>query len=107
MLGKADAAHVGQVQPVHINHSELGVWIVHGDLAKRVSESEACHDDWVCTRFSKAAQRLFALRVGLQFDFKELGAAIFFGPTRCATKGGFVERFVELAAKVKNNGWLC
>jgi len=58
-------------------------------------------DDRVQSGLGKAAQGLFALGFGLQFDFTECAAG-FFGPALRAVKGGLVKGFVEFAAKVKD-----
>ena len=94
-------AHVWCVDN-HVDDLELCVWIVASHFFKRCCEREASHDDRVVAVLSKAAQRLLALCVGLKLYFVE-GAASLIRPTLCASEGRFVERFVELAAKVEND----
>ena len=80
MLGKADLTHVWGVQPVHVDHDKLGVGIVAGNRDSGSAMAKAHGDDRVQASFGKAAQGLFALGFGLQFDLA-IGAAGFIGPT--------------------------
>ena len=99
---KHDRTHVGRIHD-HVDDREFGVRIIGGYFGQHVAKGKAGHHDGVGTGIGKAAQRLFTLSFGLQFNLAE-GAAGFFGPTGRAGKGGFVEGFVKFAAKVKDHG---
>ena len=102
MLGKDHRFHVWLINH-HVDDGKLGVGKVGGHQVQHVAKSKASHDDRVGTGFSQTAKSLFALGFGLHFQLF-IGAAGFFGPTLCAVKRRFVERFVELATKVEDDG---
>jgi len=92
--------HVGLIDH-HIDDREFGVGKIRGDLCQHVAKGKAGHHDRVRSGFGQTAQRLFAHRLGGHFQFL-VGAAGFRRPFLGAVEGGFVEGFVELAAKVEN-----
>ena len=85
----------------HVDDDEFGIRVIGCDLAQHLAKGEAGHDDRVGAGFGQPAKRLFALRLGLHFQFL-IGAAGLGLPTLGAGIGGFVEGFVELAAQIED-----
>jgi hypothetical protein len=105
MLVEDHRLHVRRIDH-HVDDGELGVGKVGGHLGQHVAEGKAGHHDGVGARLGQTAQRLFALRFVLHLQLL-VGAAGFLGPTLGAVEGGLVERLVELAAQVEDDGGFC
>ena len=87
----------------HVDDDKIGIRVIARNLTKRITKGKAGHHDRVGARFGETAQRLFTLCFGLQFDLAEAFTGLF-GPALRASKGGFVEGFIEFAAKVEDQG---
>ena len=102
LFGEDHRFHVRLIDN-HVNDREFGVREVRRNLCQRVAKGKARHHDRVGASLGQTAQRLFALGFGLHFKFL-VGAAGFGGPTLRALIGCLVEGFVELAAKIEDQG---
>ena len=105
MLVEDDRTHVWRIND-HVDDRKLGVRIVSSHFGERSCPGEACHHDWIVACFGKAADRLLTLCVGLDLNLG-IRAASFLCPTFGTIVGAFVEGFVELAAKVEEDGGVC
>ena len=104
MLLEGHRLHVGQVDHA-VDDRELGVGIVLGDLLERRRILEAHHDHDVRTAPGHALHGLLALRLlgHLELEIGDAGLALeLLGPVI----GRLVERLVELAAHVEDDGRL-
>ena len=102
MFVEHDGADVRFVND-HVDDHEIGLGIVSRHLTQCVTKGKAGHHDGVGAGFGEAAERLLPLGFGLKLDFAEF-AACFFSPTLRAAERRFVERLVELAAQIEDQG---
>ncbi len=96
-----DGPHVWRINH-HVDDAEFGVGVIGCNLGQGGGPRKACHHNRVRARFGKAADRLFALRIGLDFNLG-IGAASFSLPTLGPVIGAFVKGFVEFAAQIEQD----
>ena len=88
-----------------VDDGELGVGELVGDLAEGGRPGESGHDDRAEAVLGELAEDLLALRLVLDLEIPEFDSGLVAKLGR-AVEHAFVERLVELAAKVINDGWL-
>ena len=87
----------------HVDDRELGVGEVGRDRRSGTSpKAKPVITTGLAPRLGEAAQRLFALGVGLHLELLVGAAGLGLAPLG-AVEGGLVERFVELAAEVEDD----
>ena len=88
---------------VHDHKAGIGEFRCNSVECSRIRK--AGYNNGVVASLCKTAQCLFALGVGLQFEFAIFNTG-FISKTLCAGIGGFVEGFVELAAQIVYDRWV-
>src|ERR1700722_601809 len=104
MFLEHDRLDIGQVDDV-IDDAEFRLGIFRRDLRQRGLPGEADGHDRREAVLGKLAQDLLALRLVLDLKITEIDAGFLLELCR-AVEHAFVERFVELAAKIIENGGL-
>src|ERR1700722_397490 len=104
MLLEHDRLDIGQVDYV-INDAEFRLGIFRRDFCQRGFPGEANSHDLGEAILGEFAEDLLALRLVLDLKITEIDAGFLLELCR-AVEHAFVERFVELAAKIVKNGRL-
>src|ERR1700722_19308299 len=104
MLLEHDRLDIGQVDDV-INDAEFRLGIFRRDFCQRGFPGEANGHDRREAILGEFAEDLLALRLVLDLKITEIDAGFLLELCR-AVEHAFVERFVELAAKIIKNGGL-
>src|SRR5277367_1802340 len=104
MLLEYDRLDIGKVDDV-IDDAEFRVGIFRRDLLQRGLPGEADGHDRREAILGELAQDLLALRLVLDLEIAEIDAGLLLKLCR-AVEDTLVERFVELAAKIIENGGL-
>ena len=104
MLLEHDRLNVGQVDDV-IDDAEFCLGIFGRDLRQRGLPGEADRHNRREAILGELAEDLLALRLVLDLEIAEIDAGLLLELCR-AVEHAFVERFVELAAKIIKNGRL-
>ena len=102
MLFEFDRQYIGLIHGAVDDH-KVGVWIIRCDDLQNGTKRKTGHNNRVGAGLCKATQRLLTLCIRLQLDFT-IGATSFIGPTLRAIECGFVEGFIEFAAKIEDQG---
>src|SRR5277367_3585597 len=104
MLLEYDRLDIGKVDDV-IDDAEFRVGIFRRDLLQRGLPGEADGHDRREAVLGELAEDLLPLRLVLDLEIAEIDAGLLLELCR-AVEHAFVERFVELAAKIIKNGGL-
>src|SRR5579863_2712647 len=104
MLLEHDRLDVGQVDDV-VDNAEIRLGVFGGNLLQRGLPGEADGHDRGKAVFGELAQDLLALRLVLDLEIPKFDAGLL-GEAGRAVENALVERFVELAAKVIDDGRL-